>query len=110
MAADSAEKTEKPTPKRLKEARDKGQIARTPDLATWVGLLATTVLIQTAIARAGPAFTDMLNSMGVAMAHPDVGVSMQFAASAAWTGAMVIAPLLVGLLFVAFITNVAQVG
>jgi flagellar biosynthetic protein FlhB len=29
---DSGEKTEKPTPKRLKEARDKGQIARSPDL------------------------------------------------------------------------------
>jgi flagellar biosynthetic protein FlhB len=107
---DSGEKTEKPTPKRLKEARDKGQIARTPDLATWLGMLAVTVLIQTTMKRAGPAFTDMLHSMGEAMAHPDIAVSMRFAADAAWTGAMVIAPLLIGLLVVAFVANVAQVG
>lgn len=107
---DSGDKTEKPTPKRLKEARDKGQIAKTPDLATWVGMLATTVLIQTTITRAGPAYTDMLHSMGAAMANPEIGNAMKFAADAAWTGAVSIAPLLIGLLVVAFVANAAQVG
>ena len=107
---DSGAKTEKPTPKRRKEAREKGQIAKTPDLSTWVGLLVTTVLIQTTIAKAGPAFTEMLDRMGVVMAHPDVGTAMRFAGDAAWTGAMVIAPLLVALMFVSLLTNIAQVG
>ena len=34
------EKTEKPTPKKLREARKEGQFARTPDAATWVAIAA----------------------------------------------------------------------
>ncbi len=39
------EKTEKPTPKRLKEARDEGRVARTPDIGAWVAMLAATVIV-----------------------------------------------------------------
>jgi flagellar biosynthetic protein FlhB len=35
----SGEKTEKPTPKRRKEARKEGQVARTQELGAWAGLL-----------------------------------------------------------------------
>ncbi|MBM7516426.1 EscU/YscU/HrcU family type III secretion system export apparatus switch protein [Nocardioides nitrophenolicus] len=38
MAA-SEEKTEKPTPKRKKQARKDGQVPRTPELGGWLGLL-----------------------------------------------------------------------
>ena len=40
MAGDSAGKTEKPTPKRLREARKDGQFPRTQDASTWVGIAA----------------------------------------------------------------------
>jgi len=43
------ERTEKPTPKRLKEARDKGQVARSQDLVAALGLLGVTM----ALARTG---------------------------------------------------------
>ena len=42
--ADSAAKTEKPTPKKIKEGVKQGQVARTTDLAAWTGLLALTLL------------------------------------------------------------------
>ena len=40
MAEDGpgGEKTEKPTPQRLKKARKEGQIPRTPELGTWLGV------------------------------------------------------------------------
>ncbi|TNM44186.1 EscU/YscU/HrcU family type III secretion system export apparatus switch protein [Nocardioides albidus] len=37
--AGSEEKTEKPTPKRKKQARKDGQVPRTPELGGWLGLL-----------------------------------------------------------------------
>lgn len=40
---DSNEKTEQPTPKRLKEARQKGQVARSKDFNTTVALLFTAI-------------------------------------------------------------------
>lgn len=46
----SGQKTEKPTPKRLKEARRKGQIPRSPDLVGWVTLLAASYVIPLVLA------------------------------------------------------------
>ncbi|MGY1699058.1 EscU/YscU/HrcU family type III secretion system export apparatus switch protein [Geodermatophilus sp. SYSU D00766] len=47
MAKDGpgGEKTEKPTPKRLKEARKEGQIPRTQELGTWAGVAVASALL-----------------------------------------------------------------
>lgn len=45
MAKSAAQKTEKPTPKRLREARRKGQIPRSPDLVGWFALLVATFVL-----------------------------------------------------------------
>ena len=39
MPPDKSQKTEAPTQRRLKEARDKGQVAKSPDLSAWAGML-----------------------------------------------------------------------
>ena len=83
-AGDSSDKTEKPTPKRLREAREKGQIAKTPDLSTWVAMLATTVLLQITFQRGATVLPDMLHEMGLVIAHPDLGAASRFAADAMW--------------------------
>jgi flagellar biosynthesis protein FlhB len=41
----SGEKTEKATPKRIKQARKDGQIGNTPELGAWVGMLAASFVI-----------------------------------------------------------------
>ena len=43
------EKTEKPTPQRLKKARKEGQIPRTLELGTWLGVAAASVLLPPAL-------------------------------------------------------------
>ena len=94
-AGDSGEKTEKPTPKRLREAREKGQIAKTPDLSAWIAMLATTVLLQMTFQRgARTAMPRLLAQMGVVIAHPDDAPAMQFAANAMWKAVGVVAPML----------------
>ncbi|MEM9563409.1 MAG: EscU/YscU/HrcU family type III secretion system export apparatus switch protein [Actinomycetota bacterium] len=41
----SGQRTEKPTPRRLREARRKGQIPRSPDLVGWITLLVASYLL-----------------------------------------------------------------
>ena len=109
-AGDSSDKTEKPTPKRLREAREKGQVAKTPDLATWTSLLATTILLKLTFNRAASAMPDVLHQMGLVIANPDEGAAGRFAADAAWKAAGVVAPMLIGTMLVALFANIAQVG
>ena len=42
--ADKDGKTEKPTAKKLRDARKEGQFARTPDAATWMGVAGAAAL------------------------------------------------------------------
>jgi flagellar biosynthetic protein FlhB len=60
--SESAEKTEKPTAKRLKDARDKGQVARSKDLA----LAAASVAATIALARFGER---LMRGLGEVMAR-----------------------------------------
>jgi len=43
MADDSYEKTEEPTPKKLEDAREKGQIARSKELSTALVLVSSAI-------------------------------------------------------------------
>jgi flagellar biosynthetic protein FlhB len=108
--ADNSHKTEKPTPRRLREARERGQIARSPDLSAWAAMLAATVLIQSTVTRGSAAFTSILHEMGEAAGDPDERIAMRFAAHAAWEAVAAAAPLLIGLTVLAVVVGVAQVG
>lgn len=48
---DSGQKTEKPTPKKLRDARKKGQIPRSVDLVQWVTLLAASFVLPFTLDR-----------------------------------------------------------
>lgn len=50
-AESSGEKTEKPTPKRLKEARKEGQVARTQELGGWATLLLVGMVLPLLLQR-----------------------------------------------------------
>lgn len=67
---DSGEKTEEPTSKRLEESREKGQIAKTPELGTAGFLIGSTL----AMAFAGPPlWRFLLDSMGSALSSAGDG-------------------------------------
>ncbi|MCU1492029.1 MAG: type secretion exporter [Acidimicrobiaceae bacterium] len=52
MAGDHDQKSEKPTPKRLREARRKGQVARSQDIGGWMSLLVFAALVPSLGERA----------------------------------------------------------
>lgn len=109
-ASDKSSKTEKPTPKRLREARERGQIAKSPDLAAWGGMLVATVLLQITVARGATAMQDLLESMGRVISDPSQAAATRFLGEAMTKAAFIAAPLVLGLLLVTIVVNLAQVG
>jgi flagellar biosynthesis protein FlhB len=74
MAKDGpgGEKTEKPTPQRLKKARKEGQIPRTQELGTWLGAAAASALLPMLVGNAFEAVQKLFVQVGVLAKHPEV--------------------------------------
>jgi len=108
-----AEKTEAPTPRRLREARRRGEVAKSADLSAGLGLLATAA----AIGATAPGIEAMLvsgvrDAASLAAAPPvgDPGRLLGFLESRASAAAVAVAPVLaVAVLAGAGVTAV-QVG
>jgi flagellar biosynthetic protein FlhB len=109
---DFGDKTEAPTPRRRLEAREQGQVARSPDLTTAVLLLAIIFMLD----WYGPG---LVTAMKTLMGHMLGADSLRDATSASAIGGMwlavrlvaaAMAPLLIGIVIVAVIVNILQVG
>ena len=68
--SDSGERSEKATEKHLREARQKGRIARSQDLTAWLGIGAAAVMMPAAIAAGTAAGTEQLISLASLMQAP----------------------------------------
>jgi flagellar biosynthesis protein FlhB len=73
MAKDGpgGEKTEKPTPQRLKKARKEGQIPRTQELGTWLGVATASVLLPMLVGNAFDEVQELFVQIGSVASHPD---------------------------------------
>lgn len=56
----SGEKTEKPTPKKVKESRKEGQIARTPELGSWAAMLLVAMLLNLLVKHAMSSMRELM--------------------------------------------------
>jgi flagellar biosynthetic protein FlhB len=112
MADDFGDKTEAPTPKRRQEAREQGQIARSPDLTAAALLLAVIVMLD----WYGPGLIGALKTLMTQMLGPESLQDTSREGAANWfvialrlvAGAL--APLMIGLVLVAIVINLVQVG
>ena len=66
----SEEKTEKPTPKKLKESRKEGQVARTPELGAWAGVLALAMSLNWMVGHGVEKISNLLGETLVAIDRP----------------------------------------
>ena len=75
MAKDGpgGEKTEKPTPQRLKKARKEGQIPRTQELGTWLGAAVASVLLPVLVGNAYDETRALFLQIGDVAAQPETG-------------------------------------
>jgi flagellar biosynthetic protein FlhB len=106
----SGEKTEKPTPKRLKEARREGRIPRSADVGAWAGMLVASVLLPPLCRRLAAAFNDIFVQSRAVVADPDPARLTALLGVGAKAGTLVVAPLAGALLVVGFAASAAQGG
>ncbi len=109
---DDSQKTEDPTPKRLEEARKKGQIALSRELNTWLMLLTGTVIIGT---MSGGFMTELTVYMRGFIEHagdlPQVpGGFRETLGGSFWKVLGMMTLPLLALMFMAFVGPFLQVG
>ncbi len=105
-----SDKTEQPTPKRLREAREKGDICKSPDIASALTVLALAVYI---IATASSILETMLAMTGSILeiaARPYAEALPQALGVIGSASLSLIAPVVGLVMGVALLANLAQVG
>jgi flagellar biosynthetic protein FlhB len=112
MAKDGpgGEKTEKPTPQRLKKARKEGQIARTPELGTWVGVAAASVLLPMLASKSFTTVQQLFVHVGAVAKHPETS-AVSTLMSEALTGFLTtLLPTALGMMLTGVAATAAQGG
>lgn len=108
--SDSGEKTELPTPKKERDARAKGQVARSAEVVTTVSMFGTIALI---LVMGGFIWTQMtvLIDTVVENAYRPEGLSLSEGIAAAWdAGVAITMPILGAVIFFAIAANMGQFG
>ena len=102
MANDkTAQRSEKPTPKRLREARRKGQIPRSSDLVGWLTLLVASFLLPLLLSTVRNSMADYFRVVQQAIGAGELEVAMGEAGGLAQAIGLIFVPFL---LFVAVVT------
>ncbi|MCL4220551.1 MAG: flagellar biosynthesis protein FlhB [Phycisphaerales bacterium] len=113
MADDMGERTENATPKRLADARKRGQVAKSTDVNAAVGLGAALILLLTFGRDLGLGLARLLRDnldfdrLAGSIRPDDLWPAVQHSAI---TGSLLLAPLLAVIFVVAYVTQLAQVG
>lgn len=112
MPDDFGERTEAPTPRRRQEAREQGNIARSPDLTAAVLIITSMVMLDWYGPGLVRALRVLMSEMFARHWLWESGVDGigEMAIRAVGTVALAMAPLLIGLMLAAILVNLAQVG
>lgn len=95
MANDSTQRSEKPTPKKLRDARRKGQIPRSPDLVGWFVVLVSTFVLPTIMSGLRSTMADYFAAVRLAIVADDLSLAMAEANSLAGNVLVIFLPFLV---------------
>jgi flagellar biosynthetic protein FlhB len=104
------EKTEKPTPKRLKEARKEGQIPRTQELGTWASVAAASVLLPMLARNSFTTVQELFVQVGSVATKPEVSAVGALMSQALKAFLTTLLPAALGLMATGTLASVAQGG
>ncbi|NEK85527.1 EscU/YscU/HrcU family type III secretion system export apparatus switch protein [Blastococcus saxobsidens] len=112
MAKDGpgGEKTEAPTPQRLKKARKEGQIPRTQELGTWLGVAAASALLPMMVGNAFDAVQQLFVHVGRVAKNPEIESVTELLGQALIAFLTTLLPTAVALLVVGVAASAAQGG
>jgi flagellar biosynthetic protein FlhB len=104
------EKTEKPTPQRLKKARKDGQIARTQELGTWLGMAAASVLLPMIAGKGFAEVQELFLQIRAVSDEPQVSAVAALLGQALTAFLTTVLPLALALMVVGVLASAAQGG
>jgi flagellar biosynthetic protein FlhB len=107
---DKHEKTEKPTPQRKKKARQDGQIAKSPDVAQWVLLLAATYFIPQTISAEYEALQGVMRQFQDIAMQPDAAKAAEILGTGLANALTALIPMLAYSCVLGMVVTMAQVG
>ena len=112
MAKDGpgGEKTEKPTPKKLKEARKEGQIPRTQELGTWAGVAVASALLPMLVGNAFDAVGRLFVQVGTVVEEPEASKVPPLLGQALSAFLTTVLPVALALMLVGVLASAAQGG
>ncbi|MGY1885487.1 MULTISPECIES: EscU/YscU/HrcU family type III secretion system export apparatus switch protein [unclassified Blastococcus] len=112
MAKDGpgGEKTEKPTPQRLKKARKEGQIPRTQELGTWLGVAAASFLLPMLVGNAFDTVRQLFVHVGAVARNPEVTTVTALLGTALVAFLTTLLPTAIALMLVGVASSAAQGG
>ena len=112
MAKDGpgGEKTEKPTPKKLKEARKEGQIPRTQELGTWAGVAVASALLPMLVGNAFDAVGRLFVQVGTVVDEPEASKVSPLLGQALSAFLTTVLPVALALMLVGVLASAAQGG
>src|SRR3954466_10128136 len=110
MAKDGpgGEKTEKPTPQRLKKARKEGQIPRTQELGTWLSVAAASVLLPMLVRNAFEEVQKLFVHVGAVVTRPEASAVTSLMGQALTTFLTTLLPTAVTMMVVGTFASAAQ--
>jgi flagellar biosynthetic protein FlhB len=104
------EKTEKPTPQRLKKARKEGQIPRTQELGTWLGVAAASVLLPMMVGTAFESVQRLFVQIGSVAENPEPAALSILMGQALTTFMTTLLPMALGMMVVGTVASASQGG
>ena len=110
MSGDKASKTEKATPKKVRDARLEGQVAKSQEVSAWATTFAMTMLLPGTFDRGRAHVLALVAKMPDLIADPDPGEALGLWSAGMQGALIVVAPLAVGLMLLGVAANLAQVG
>lgn len=106
----SGEKTEKATPRKLKQARRDGSIGHSPELGSWLSILAASFVVPAVGKSLMSISQTLLVQVGVTIQNPDVGQALGTTRWALLHAAYAVAPLAILVLLTSVISAGGQGG
>jgi flagellar biosynthetic protein FlhB len=107
---DKHDKTEAPTPKKKREARKKGQIARSNDLVVWAQLFGVSMFLPSSIGKAGGALQDVMARVGNLIEQPDQDRALTLLTQGLLSTMLAVLPIMLVMLGVGLVGHLGQTG
>lgn len=102
------DKTEAPTPKKKRQARKEGQVAKSQEIGTWGTVLLASFVMPQALGNAGSGVRDVFLRTGHAMARPDEAAALALLGAGLRTAVFAVLPLALTMLVAGAAVNLAQ--